>query len=178
MVVLKVGIYECNELGMRFLLTAVYRWLTLPSPVPLKKSFCCDLLVDRFLELSTAKKPFPALCCCLVAQLCPVLCDPMTGAPGFPVLHCLPEFARTHVHQIGDAIQLSHPLSPVLFLPSIFLSIRSFPVIWLSASGGQSIEAPNSWPSIVSGQWTLNWAVLSVILFCFWILGNEVKFTL
>ena len=29
--------------------------------------------------------------------------------PGFPV-H-LPELAQTHVHQVGDAIQPSHPLS-------------------------------------------------------------------
>ena len=39
--------------------------------------------------------------------------------PGFPVLHHLPEFAQTHVHWVGDAIQLSHPLSP-LILNSIF----------------------------------------------------------
>ena len=33
---------------------------------------------------------------------------------GFPVLHYLPEFAQTHVHWVGDAIQPSHPLlSPV-----------------------------------------------------------------
>ena len=31
--------------------------------------------------------------------------------PGFPVLHYLPELAVTHVHQVGDAIQPSHPLS-------------------------------------------------------------------
>jgi len=31
--------------------------------------------------------------------------------PGFPVHHQLPELAQTHVHQIGDAIQPSHPLS-------------------------------------------------------------------
>ena len=31
--------------------------------------------------------------------------------PGFPVLHHLPEFAQTHVHWVGDAIQPSHPLS-------------------------------------------------------------------
>ena len=30
--------------------------------------------------------------------------------PGFPVHHQFPEFAQTHVHQVGDAIQLSHPL--------------------------------------------------------------------
>ena len=29
---------------------------------------------------------------------------------GFPVLHYLPEFAQTHVHRVGDAIQPSHPL--------------------------------------------------------------------
>ena len=30
---------------------------------------------------------------------------------GFPVLHYLPEFVRTHVHWVSDAIQPSHPLS-------------------------------------------------------------------
>ena len=30
---------------------------------------------------------------------------------GFPVHHQLPELAQTHVHQVGDAIQPSHPLS-------------------------------------------------------------------
>ena len=28
-----------------------------------------------------------------------------------PVHHQLPEFTQTHVHQVGDAIQPSHPLS-------------------------------------------------------------------
>ena len=31
------------------------------------------------------------------------------STPGFPGLHCIPEFAQTHV---SDAIQPSHPLSP------------------------------------------------------------------
>ena len=31
--------------------------------------------------------------------------------PGLPVHHQLPEFTQTHVHQVGDAIQPSHPLS-------------------------------------------------------------------
>ena len=30
--------------------------------------------------------------------------------PGLPVHHQLPEFTQTHVHQVGDAIQPSHPL--------------------------------------------------------------------
>ena len=47
-----------------------------------------------------------------VAQSCPTLCDPMNHSmPGLPVHHQLPEFTQTHVHQVGDAIQPSHPLS-------------------------------------------------------------------
>ena len=46
--------------------------------------------------------------------------------PSLPV-HCqLPEFTEIHVHWVGDAIQPSHPLSTLLFLPSIFPSIRVF----------------------------------------------------
>ena len=45
-------------------------------------------------------------------QLCLALCKPMDcSALGFPVHHQLPELAQTHVHQVGDAIQPSHPLS-------------------------------------------------------------------
>ena len=46
------------------------------------------------------------------AQLCPTVCDPMNHSmPGLPVHHQLPEFTQTHDHQVGDAIQPSHPLS-------------------------------------------------------------------
>ena len=31
--------------------------------------------------------------------------------PGLPVHHQLAEFTQTHMHQVGDAIQPSHPLS-------------------------------------------------------------------
>ena len=73
-------------------------------------------------------------CCCSVTKLCPTLCDPRNcntvtqfssvtqscrtlcdpmnrSVPGLLVHHQLPEFAQTHVHQVGDAIQPSHPLS-------------------------------------------------------------------
>ena len=51
-----------------------------------------------------------------VAQSCLTLCDPMDcSTPGLPVHHQLPEFTQSHVHWLGDAIQLSHPLlSPSL----------------------------------------------------------------
>ena len=59
---------------------------------------------------------------------CLILCDPMVySTPGFPVLHYFPEFVQTHVHRVGDAIQPSHPASPLLLLPSVFLSIEVFP---------------------------------------------------
>ena len=50
-----------------------------------------------------------------VAQLCPTLYDLMNRSmPGLPVHYQLLEFTQTHVHQVGDAIQPSHPLSSPL----------------------------------------------------------------
>ena len=47
-----------------------------------------------------------------IAQSCLTLCDPMNcSMPGLPVHHQLPEFTQTHVHQVSDAIQPSHPQS-------------------------------------------------------------------
>ena len=49
----------------------------------------------------------------LAAQLCAALHDPMNcRTPGLPVHHQLPEFTQTHVHQVSDAIQPSHPVIP------------------------------------------------------------------
>ena len=54
------------------------------------------------------------------------LCDPMDFiTQGHPVRHQLPELAQIHIHGVGDAIQSSHPLYPLL-LPSVFPSIRVF----------------------------------------------------
>ena len=48
------------------------------------------------------------------------------STPGFPVHQQLPELTQTHVHQFGDTIQLSHPLSSPSPHASIFPSIRVF----------------------------------------------------
>ena len=62
-----------------------------------------------------------------VAQLCLTLCNPMNrSTPGLLVHHQLTEFTQTHIHQVSDAIQPSHPLSPLLLLPPIPPSIRVF----------------------------------------------------
>ena len=66
------------------------------------------------------------------------------STPGFPVLHYLPEFAQTHVHWVGDAIQPSHPVFPFSSCPQSFPASGSFPMSWLFASGSQSIGSSAS----------------------------------
>ena len=69
-----------------------------------------------------------------------VFFDPMDcSMPGFPILHYLPEFVQTHVHWVGNAIQLYHPVSP----PSLSaLSLSQHQGVF--QSGGQSIGASAS----------------------------------
>ena len=46
-----------------------------------------------------------------VQLLSPTLCNPMDcSMPDFPVHHQLLKLAQTHVHQLGDVVQPSHPL--------------------------------------------------------------------
>ena len=81
---------------------------------------CCLVPAD-----SITTQEFQAELCCSVTKLHLTLYDPMDySKPGFPVHHYLPEFAQTHVHRVGDAIQPSHPLLSTS--PSIFPSNRVF----------------------------------------------------
>ena len=74
-------------------------------------------------------------------QLCWALCDLMNrNTPGHPAHHQLPESTQTHVHQVGDAIQPSHPCRPLFLLPSIFPSIRVF-----SNESAHRITWPKYW---------------------------------
>ena len=83
----------------------------------------------------------PSLGCCSVAQSCPTLCNPMDcSTPGLTVLHCLSEFAQTHVLWVSDAIQPSRPLLPLLLLPSIlYLPWYRWALSSISAGLGQYI---------------------------------------
>ena len=87
-----------------------------------------DLLCSDFLlAIMFFHKLFSAACCCWVTQLFLTLCSSVDcSTPGFPVLHHLLEFAQSHVHWVSDVIQPSHPLLPLLLLPSIFSSTRIF----------------------------------------------------
>ena len=69
-----------------------------------------------------------------VAQSCPNLCDPMNcSIPGLPVHHQLPEFTQTHVHQVSDAIQPSHPQSSP-FPPALNSSKHQSLFQWINSS--------------------------------------------
>ena len=63
-----------------------------------------------------------------------ILCDPMDGStPGLPVHPQLPELAQIQVHQVGGAIQPSHPLSSPS-LPTFNLSQHQGLFQWVSSS--------------------------------------------
>ena len=69
-----------------------------------------------------------------VAQSCPTLCDPRTlSTPGLPIHHQLPKFTQTHVHQVSDAIQPSHPLS-FPFPPALNPSQHQRVFQWVNSS--------------------------------------------
>ena len=104
-----------------------------------------------------------------VAQSCLTLCDPMNcSTPGLPVHHQLPEFTKTHVHQVGDAIQPSHPLLSLILLPSIFPSIGVFSkasVLCIRCPKYQSfsfnISPSNEHPGLISFR--LDWLDLLAV---------------
>ena len=71
-------------------------------------SILCDICLKLYYTDCS-----PSICCCSVAKFSLTLFNLMNcSTPGFPVLHYLLEFAQTHVHWFGDAIQSSHSLSP------------------------------------------------------------------
>ena len=113
-----------------------------------------------------------------VAQSCPTLCDPMNcSTPGLPVHHQLPEFTQTHAHRVGDAIQLSHPLSSLLLLPPIPPSIRVFsnestlpmrwPKYWIFSF---SISPSNEHPGLISFR--MDWLVKRLLFYFIFFIQN------
>ena len=85
-----------------------------------------------------------------VAQSCLTLCDPMKcSMPGFSVHLQLLELAQAQVHQVGNVVQPSCPLSSTS--PSAFNLFRHqdlFQWVCSFASGGQSI-GPSASASIL-----------------------------
>jgi len=81
--------------------------------LPFQTHHCEELYVNTYVINHIWVTLSFKLCCCSVTQLCPILCEPMDcSTPGPSVPHYLLKFAQVHIHCIGDAIQISHPLMP------------------------------------------------------------------
>ena len=94
-------------------------------------------------------------CYCSVVKSCLTLCDPLNcSRPGFPLLHCVLEFAQTHVHWVSSGVCLIL-CCPLLLLTSVFPRIRVFSnesVLW--------IRWPKDWSFSISQGWLcfrINW---------------------
>ena len=97
-------------------------------------------------------------CSVQFTQSCLTLCDPIDcSTPGLPVHHQLREFTETHVHQVRDVIQPSHPqLSPSP--PAFTLSQHQGLFQWVSSlhhvakywSFSLSVSPSNEYSGLIS----------------------------
>ena len=118
------------------------------------------LFLSKTLYSAFTNKMFSSVHFSSVAQSCPTVCDPMNRSmPGLPVHHQLPEFTRTHVHRVSDAIQPSHPLSSPSLPARSPSQYQSFPMSQLFAWGGQStaVSALASFLPKKSQGWSSEW---------------------
>ena len=74
------------------------------------------------------------------------------STPGLPLHYQLPEFTQTHVHQVSDAIQPSHPLLLLLLSPippniRVFSNESTLRMQWPKY---QSISPINEHPGLIS----------------------------
>ena len=113
-----------NELGIRsFLSQALRRLQSHEKPWPTPNQVTCRFLAHRnSVQFSS------------FTQSCLTLCNPMDcSMSGFPVHHQLPELTQIHAHWVGDAIQLSYPLSSPS-PPAFSLSQHQGLFQWISSS--------------------------------------------
>ena len=98
-------------------------------------------------------------CCCSVAKLCMILCNPMDcSTPGFPVLHNLSCLLSQWCHPT-----ISSSVIHFSFCLQSFSASRSFPMSWLFTAGSQSIETSASTTVLsmnIQGWFPLGWTGL------------------
>ena len=88
-------------------------------------------IVVSFCQTAPPKWAFSQLGCSVIVWLC----YPMAYSTlGFPAHHQLLEFAQTHVHRVGNAIQASHPLSSSPSPPAFSFSQHQSLFHWVSSS--------------------------------------------
>ena len=101
--------------------------------------------------------------CCSVTQSCPTICDPMDcSMPGFQSFTIYQSFLKlmsTESATPSNHLIFCHPL---LLLPSIFPSIRAFPMRQFFTSDGQSTGV--SALALFLPKNTEDWSPLSVLV--------------
>ena len=106
--------------------------------------------------------------CCSGTKSCLTLCNLMNySMPGFPAFTI--SWSLLKLICIESVIPYNRLIlcRPLLFLPSIFPSIRSFPMSWLFASRGQSTGAsasPSVPPMDIQGSFPLGLTALISLL--------------
>jgi len=101
--------------------------------------YLCEVKTSHFSHVQLFVTPWTVAWQASVSKACPTLCDSTDcSMPGFPVLHYFPNVCSNSCPyesmMLSNSLILCHSL---LFLPTIFPSIRSFPTSWLTASSGQ-----------------------------------------
>ena len=114
------------------------QWLGVPLPGMLQKGLCSWVnLMTASIPFATKILWFPVHSVSSVQFSHSVMSDSLQPAdcslPGFSVHHQLPELTQTHVHQVGDAIQPSHPLSSP-FPPAFNVAQHQGLFHWVSSS--------------------------------------------
>ena len=113
---------------------------------PYLEPVCCSMSSSNCCFLTCTQITQEAGQFSSIAQSCPTLCNPMNHSmPGLLVHHQLPESTQTHVFE--SMMPSNHLIlcRPLLFLPSIFLSIRIF-----SNKSALCIRWPKYWSFSIS----------------------------
>jgi len=87
-------------------------WACFSLTLHIQLSLLCCLLHPLYIIQNIVSITHYSVQFSSVTQSCPTLGDATNySMSGLPVHHELPEFTQTHLRQVGDAIQPSHPLS-------------------------------------------------------------------
>ena len=127
--------------------SSVIPFSSCPQSLPASESFP----MSQFCAWGGQSTGVSALASFLPKKSCPTPRAPMDcSTPGFSAHQHLPEFARTHVLWIGDAIQPSHPLLPAS-PPAFNLSQHQGLFKWVSSIEKPTIQAEHLQVSMKAG---------------------------